>query len=218
MPTITVENYLKQIILEQQKRGDQRVPMGCVAASLGVVPGTATTMIKSLAEARLVDYTPRKGVRLTTKGKKHALGVLRRHRIIEVFLVKILGLNWTTIHEDAERLEHAISDSVLARLDKLCGYPKYDPHGDPIPPANGEYKVQKQKNLLECSLNKSFCIARILDQDTAFLKFAEKNGLVPQAHLTVKRRDLQADAIRLETKGGKSLTLSSKVAKKILVR
>ncbi len=218
MPTITVENYLKQIVLEQQKLGNKRVPMGRVAASLGVVPGTATTMVKSLAESGLADYAPRKGVKLTAKGKKHALGILRRHRLIEVFLVKILGFDWGEIHADAERLEHAISDAVLARLDKLCGYPKYDPHGDPIPSAKGKYRTQKQKNLLECPLNKPFHIARILNQDTEFLKFAENRGLIPDANLRVKVRDLQADAVKLELERGKSLTLSSKVAEKILVK
>lgn len=218
MPTITVENYLKQIVVEQQQLGDQRVPMGRVATALGVVPGTATTMIKSLAESGLVNYIPRKGVKLTAKGEKQALAILRRHRIIEVFLVKILGLDWATIHDDAERLEHAISDSVLERLDKLCGYPKYDPHGDPIPSAKGDYKIVKQHSLLDCTLNKSLCIARILDQNTKFLRFAQKNGLMPEANLEVERRDLQADAIRLKTGCGKSLTLSSTVAKKILVR
>src|SRR5215471_11725921 len=133
MASSTVENYLKQLYLEQQVTNNRLVSMGRLAALLNVVPGTATSMIKTLADSGLVSYEPRSGVRLTTGGEQLALHVLRRHRLVELFLVKVLGLDWSEVHAEAEELEHAISDKVLEKIDGLLGHPSADPHGDPIP-------------------------------------------------------------------------------------
>src|SRR4051812_48756311 len=119
MPSVTVENYVKQIYLEQQRAAGELVSMGRLAAAMGVVPGTVTTMVKSLADAELVDYEPRGGARLTRGGEQLALHVLRRHRLVELLLVKVLGLDWSEVHAEAEELEHVISDKVLDRIDAL---------------------------------------------------------------------------------------------------
>lgn len=140
----TVENYVKRLYLEQQKGGERLVPMGNLATAMGVTPGTATTMVKALSDAGLVQYEPREGTCLTKRGEKLALHVLRRHRMVELFLSRVLGMDWSEVHEEAEALEHAISDKVLSRIDKLLGYPGYDPHGDPIPTAGG--KILKKKS------------------------------------------------------------------------
>src|SRR4051794_20550350 len=116
MPTRTVEDYLKTVYAEQQHGGGELVSMGAVATAMKVTPGTATTMVKTLADAGLLDYEPRGGVRLTGKGEKLALHVLRRHRLVELFLVQVLGLDWSEVDEEAEELEHAISDKVLAKM------------------------------------------------------------------------------------------------------
>ena len=137
MPSSTVENYVKRLYMEQQRSPERLVPMGRLAAVMGVVPGTVTTMVKALDEERLVHYEPRSGVRLTRSGEKLALHVLRRHRLVELFLVKALGLDWSEVHEEAEVLEHAVSEKVLQRIDDLLGHPTADPHGDPIPDATG---------------------------------------------------------------------------------
>src|SRR5579863_9086591 len=137
MPSSTVEDYVKRLYMEQQRSADRLVPLGRLAAVMGVVPGTVTTMVKALDEARLVHYEPRTGVRLTRSGEKLALHVLRRHRLVELFLVKVLGLDWSEVHAEAEDLEHAVSDKVLERIDALLDHPDVDPHGDPIPPARG---------------------------------------------------------------------------------
>src|SRR5262245_12943201 len=126
MASSTVENYLKQILLLSVADGEL-VSMGALAVALEVVPGTATTMVKSLAADGLVDHRPRHGVRLTAEGRRVALGVLRRHRLIETFLVDVLKMDWTKVHAEAEQLEHAISDEVLDRLDALLGHPTTDP-------------------------------------------------------------------------------------------
>ena len=113
------------------------IPMGRLATAMGVVPGTATTMVKALADSGLVDYSPRTGVRLTEAGSQLALHVLRRHRLVELFLVRVVGLDWSEVHDEAEELEHVISDKVLEKIDALLGHPQADPHGDPIPTAKG---------------------------------------------------------------------------------
>src|SRR5438552_11821899 len=125
MPSSTVENYLKQIYLEQPSPGEL-VPMGKLANSMGVVPGTATSMVKALADSGLVEYEPRGGARLTRGGERLALHVLRRHRLVEVFLVKVVGLDWREVHVEAEELEHARSEKVLETIDALLGNPSVD--------------------------------------------------------------------------------------------
>src|SRR5438552_7251383 len=153
MASITVENYLKQLYLEQQNRSEELVPMGKLATAMGVVPGTATSMVKALADSGLVSYEPRFGARLTKGGEQLALHVLRRHRLVELFLVKVLGLDWSEVHDEAEELEHAISDKVLERIDRVLGHPSVDPHGDPIPSAKGKVGDTPIASLADCPLN-----------------------------------------------------------------
>src|SRR5688500_4135660 len=187
MPSSTVENYLKQIYLEQQAgEDDELVSMGKLASAMAVTPGTATSMIKTLSEANLVDYEPRSGVRLTHAGEQLALHVLRRHRLVELFLVKVLGLDWSEVHEEAEHLEHAISEKVLEKMDALLGRPAADPHGDPIPTSKGKVATQKLQSLAECEVNTPLKIARIADQEPAFLQFLHRSGLTPGVALTVQ--------------------------------
>src|SRR4051794_13775499 len=178
MPSSTVENYLKQIYLEQQDAGAaDLVPMGRLASAMGVVPGTATTMVKALADSGLVEYEPRGGVRLTHGGEQLALHVLRRHRLVELFLVKVVGLDWSEVHAEAEELEHAISDKVMERIDMLLGHPSVDPHGDPIPSAKGQVRNSPVISLADCPLHRPQRVARVLDQDVAFLQFLDRIGL-----------------------------------------
>lgn len=217
MATSTVEDYVKRIFLEQQELGEEPVPMGRVASTLGVVPGTTTTMMKALDDAGLVKYEPRVGVRLTTAGENLALHILRRHRLIELFLVRILGLDWSEIHKEAEQLEHAISDRVLEKIDALLGYPAADPHGDPIPTAKGALDEPKLDSLCDCPLHRSVCIARIADQSPEFLHFIDQNGLKPGVELLLKERDSAADAITVRISTGRRITLGARAAEKILV-
>src|SRR6476659_10069287 len=139
LPSSTVENYLKAIYLDQSALdGDDRlVSMGHVASALHVTPGTATTMIKALAESGLAEYEPYSGVRLTAAGERLAALVLRRHRLIELFLVKVMGMSWTEVHDEAESVEHAVSVRLIERIDEMLGRPDVDPHGDPIPDSDG---------------------------------------------------------------------------------
>ena len=117
----TVQHYLKCLYEEQQKNPSQQIAMGKVASAMEVTPGTATSMMKSLHHSGLVEYQPRGGTALTKKGELEALNVIRRHRLIEAFLVQVMELDWSEVHEEADRLEHAISDRVLARIDQMLG-------------------------------------------------------------------------------------------------
>ena len=120
LPSSTVENYLKALYQAESARDDQQlIPMGQLASAVGVAPGTATTMVKALAESGLVEYEPYAGVRLSSSGTKLAALVLRRHRLIEQFLVEIMGMSWAEVHEDAEQLEHVVSDRLIDRMDAM---------------------------------------------------------------------------------------------------
>ncbi len=217
LPSSTVENYLKQLYLSQQDEPDKLVAMGKLAGAMGVVPGTATTMVKALADSGLVSYEPRGGVRLTRAGEQLALHVLRRHRLIELFLVKVLGLDWSEVHVEAEELEHAVSDKVLEKIDELLGRPRVDPHGDPIPPAKGRPKIDKtHESLAVCEPGKSYRVARVVDQGPAFLQFVDRCGLVPGVTVALEGREELADSVRVRPRGGESVTLGT-AAEKILV-
>ena len=217
MPTSTVENYLKRIYIDQPTDEATMMPMGRLASAVGVTPGTATAMIKTMTESDLVVYEPRTGVRLSPEGESLALQVLRRHRLVELWLVKILGLDWSEVHEEAEVLEHAISDKVLARIDALLGHPTVDPHGDPIPTADGDVVARAHTSLPRCETDQPLRIVRIADQDPEFLTYADQNGLVPGARLIVERRDRIADAVTIRVGGHDPITLGTSAAERLLV-
>ena len=219
LPSQTVENYLKTIFLAQSKLpGDQLVPMGQLAAALNVVPGTATTMVKTLSESGLVHYEPYAGVRLSAAGEKLASRVLRRHRLIELFLVKVLDMNWTDVHDEAERLEHAVSEQLIDRIDAMLGKPEVDPHGDPIPTAEGAMPPAQDLTMADAQLHVPLVVTRVIDQGTEFLRFVEQHGLVPGSAITIERRDSMAGAVELRAKNDARVSLGLAAAAKILVR
>ncbi|MBS0633518.1 MAG: metal-dependent transcriptional regulator [Verrucomicrobia bacterium] len=217
MATSTVENYLKHILLLSEG-GGELVSMGALATSLSVVPGTATTMVKALADSGHVEHRPRQGVRLTAEGRRLALSVLRKHRLVETFLVTVLKMDWAAVHAEAEQLEHAISDEVLDRLDALLGHPDTDPHGDPIPSRQGKINSQVYATLATCAVAKPLRLVRITDQSAEFLQFAEQNGLLPGATVHVADRNLAAGLITLKPAKGPALALSLAAAGSILVQ
>jgi len=219
MPSSTVEDYVKQLYLEQLAAGEggELVSMGRLAAAMGVVPGTATAMVKALADAGLVEYEPRGGARLTRGGERLALHVLRRHRLVELFLVRVLGLDWSEVHDEAEELEHAISNKVLERIDVALGRPSVDPHGDPIPSAKGKLDAQHYASLADCEMNRPVRVVRVIDQDAAFLQFVDRCGLVPGVSVTVEVRDALADAVWVRPGERRPVTLGTAAAAKILV-
>jgi DtxR family transcriptional regulator, Mn-dependent transcriptional regulator len=219
LPSSTVENYLKAIHQGQSslERDQRLVPMGHVATALGVTPGTATTMVKALAESGLAEYEPYSGVRLSAAGEKLAGLVLRRHRLVEAFLVEVMGMSWAEVHEEAEHLEHVVSERLIDRIDEMLGRPTHDPHGDPIPSPEGAIDTRDLDNLLTCPIGTPLKVTRIADQDPAFLRFIESNDLKPGQPVEVESRDAAADAVLLRGKDRRQITIGARAASKLLV-
>ncbi len=217
-PSSTVENYLKAIYLGQSALAqDARlVPMGQVAAALGVTPGTATTMVKALADSGLAEYEPYSGVRLSSAGEKLAGLVLRRHRLVELFLVQVMGMSWAEVHDEAEQLEHVVSERLIERIDEMLGRPTHDPHGDPIPNPDGAIAAHHLESLLTCPLATPLKVTRIADQDPAFLRFIESYDLKPGQRVEVESRDAAADSVLLRNKD-RRMTIGARAASKLLV-
>ncbi len=218
LPSSTVENYLKAIYSAQRALGAATlVPMGQLASALQVVPGTATTMVKALAESGLVEYEPYAGVRLTAAGDKLAALVLRRHRLVELFLVEVMGMSWAEVHEEAEHLEHAVSDRLIQRMDEMLGFPSVDPHGDPIPNADGGVHERAYHSLLECPIGTRVHVARVADQDADFLRFLEQHSLMPGQAIAVVERDPAADSVAVRGADARTVVLGARAASKVLV-
>lgn len=216
MPSSTVENYLRHIYLALTGNPAMRLSMGQLASLMNVVPGTATAMVKTLAEAGLVDYEPYAGVTLTKQGEVLAIHMVRRHRLLELFLVEVLALDWNQVHEEADQLEHAVSDRIIERIDQMLGYPELDPHGDPIPKPGGQLGSPPGTHLTQYAAGTTVTLVRVADQNPEFLTFLRENNLSPQSQLTVIEHDSGAGTLRLCV-GEQEVTLSREVASKLLV-
>jgi DtxR family Mn-dependent transcriptional regulator len=217
MPTSTVEDYLKRIYLEQDRNHGAVVSPGRIAQALGVAPGTVTAMMKTLTDSGLVTYEPYAGVRLTLAGRKLAAHVLRRHRLVELFLVRIMGMDWSEVHLEAEVLEHAISDRLLERMDEMLGQPSVDPHGDPIPTAAGQVPDVQQESLRTCPVGERLRVARVTDQRAEFLQLLERHRLKPGRSLQVLSRDDLTETVEVAPDAGHALQLGFRAADRVLV-
>ena len=216
MPSLTVENYVKAIYQTCLEQGGKPAATGQLAATLGVSPGTVTSMLKTLSESSLVTYTPYEGVALTEAGSALALRVIRRHRLIELFLAKTLDLSWDEVHEEAEHMEHAVSDLLIDRIESYLGYPEVDPHGDPIPAADGTVRSPITRTLADCSAGEAFCLSRVLDQSPEFLRFLTETGLPLGSHGQVLTNRLEAGIVSVLV-NGQETSLGREAASKLLV-
>jgi DtxR family transcriptional regulator, Mn-dependent transcriptional regulator len=215
--TETVENYLKAIHRLAAESPAGEAGMKAIATMLGVATGTATAMVKRLARARLAKYQRFGGVRLTPRGRRAALDILRRHRLIETFLVRTLRLDWSIVHHEAERLEHAVSPVVLRALDAFLGHPAADPHGDPIPDGTGRLHAAEGVSLARRPVGSSSRVLQVADQSEAFLRFAARSGLVPGRTVTVLAIDHEANAMTVQTQGLPRVALAIATADRIRV-
>ena len=217
MASLTVENYVKVIYQHSQCVAGQTAATGQIAASLGVSPGTVTSMLKTLAEGNLVTYTPYEGVRLTSAGQALALRVLRRHRLIELFLSRTLEMTWDEVHEEAEHMEHAVSDRLVDRIDAFLGFPGTDPHGDPIPKSDGTMEDAPVKSLADCQVGERFRLARVTDQSPDFLRFLSQTGLEIGAEGALLAAEPEGRAnVTIELPAGQT-TIARKAATKLIV-
>jgi DtxR family Mn-dependent transcriptional regulator len=214
--SLTIENYVKSIYQISAGQEWQPAATGKLAEALGVSPGTVTSMLKTLSESGLAEYAPYEGARLTEAGRTLALRVLRRHRLIELFLVRTLHLTWDEVHEEAENMEHAVSDLLVDRIDAFLGCPATDPHGDPIPKADGTVAGSTGRCLSELQVGSPFRVVRVIDQSPEFLRYLTETGLQLDAAGTVVANRLESGTITVNVAGHQT-TLAHSVADRLLV-
>jgi DtxR family Mn-dependent transcriptional regulator len=217
MASLTIENYVKAIYQLALEGDGAAVATGQIAAALGVLPGTVTSMLKTLDDSSLATYTPYEGVRLTAAGRGLALRVLRRHRLIELFLTRTLNLSWDEVHEEAEHMEHAVSDWLVDRIDAYLGHPSADPHGDPIPTADGTVASQTDVALSDCAAGQRYRLARVTDQSSEFLRFLSQCGLEIGAELSLLANEPSHGSVTIGL-AGEERALSRESAAKLMVR
>ncbi|MBL4883046.1 MAG: metal-dependent transcriptional regulator [Planctomycetaceae bacterium] len=191
MASLTVENYLKTILLLCNRSGQEMVSTGKLAEAMTVSPGTVTSMLKTLSDSKLATYKPYAGVMLTESGRSLAMRMLRRHRLIELFLVKTLELTWDQVHEEAEHMEHAVSEFLVNRIDEFLCHPLVDPHGDPIPGPDGVLRDDSTSQgipLSSCQQGTHFELVRVFNQDPEFLRYLseQKLSIGCQGHVVSK--------------------------------
>ena len=182
--TETVEDYAKAIYSLEQ-RGDGLVTTSALAERLGVTAGSASSMVKRLAEQGLAEHAPYGGTRLTERGRRVALEVLRHHRLLERYLSEELDVPWDRVHEEAEVLEHVLSEDLEERIAEKLGHPAHDPHGDPIPTRDGEVHERETRSLDELEAGERATLVRVSDSDPAMLRYLAERGLGPGVDIHV---------------------------------
>ena len=216
MLSFVEENYLKAIYHLSQS-GDCDVTTNALAEEMKTTPASVSDMIKKLSKKAVVNYQKYKGVNVSEKGKLIALQVIRKHRLWEVFLVEKLSFNWDQVHEVAEQLEHIKSPLLIQRLDEFLGYPKYDPHGDPIPDEHGQFTESKKEPLSEFPVGNTGVVVAVQDSGTAFLKYLDKVGIQIGTKITVDELIEFDGSMDITIDQKKSITVSKTVAENIWV-
>jgi DtxR family Mn-dependent transcriptional regulator len=183
----SVEDYLKAIYkLQSPEKG---ATTSSISNALDVSSASATNMVKRLAEMGLVDYESYKGAKLTDAGRNVALEIIRHHRLLELYLLEVMGYSWDEVHDEAEKLEHHISERFEDKIAELLDDPTHDPHGDPIPTKDGIMPELDEWSLAKANIHQAYMIARVKDQDPERLRYLEKEGLLPGARVEVKKRE-----------------------------
>ncbi len=210
------ENYLKAI-LKLSGSPDGTVSTNAIAAQLDTSAASVTDMLKKLSDKELITYQRYKGASLTDDGQRIATTLVRKHRLWEVFLVQSLGMTWDEVHEIAEELEHIQSDRLIDRLDHFLGHPKFDPHGDPIPNAQGKYTLRAQVPLSELKPGQEGVVIGVREDESSFLKHLNEKGLTLGKSIKVITNDDYDNTLSLQVEGHE-LNLSGKVARNIMIK
>src|SRR5688572_18267147 len=211
-PSVSVGDYVKAI---WEVAGSGAASTKDVAERLSIAPPSVTNMFVRLQDMGLVEYERYRGASLTERGRQAALRLVRRHRLIETFLLEHLGYSWEEVHEEAERLEHAVSDGFTERLAKFLGHPDRDPHGDPIPAADGTLAAEESFPLDEAAVGDQVCISRVKHEDAAVLAFLGERGLVPGRLVEVKEVRALDGIVTVEDEDGESHSLGETLARSI---
>ncbi len=216
MITLAEENYLKAIFhLELESQGE--VSTNAIAESMETKPSSVTDMVQRLAEKKMLIYKRYKGAQLTEKGRKIAIGVIRKHRLWEVFLVEKLNFHWDEVHDIAEQLEHVQSDELITRLDKYLGSPDFDPHGDPIPDKHGVLKRTEKKLLSELDKNQGGVCVGVKESSGEFLKYLDKKKIAIGTKIIVLGKEFFDGSMVIQV-GDEQFFISIKIAENLYVQ
>ena len=203
MPTPAVEDYLKAIYMLSDAGG--AVATNAIAERLGVAAGSVTGMLKRLGKLDLVEYQRYQGVRLTDQGRHEAIRMIRRHRILELFLVEFVGYTWDQVHDEAERLEHAASDQLVNRMANILGDPEADPHGHPIPSRAGKVPAHVLPTLADLEEGASAILRRVSDEDPEALRYMARLNLIPGVRLELLERTPFDGPLRVRVAGAEEM-------------
>ncbi len=216
MHNVSKENYLS--IIYKYRDSEQEIKPNLIAEKLNITRAAVTDMLRRLAKKNCIQYAPYKSVKLTGEGEEFALNIIRRHRIWETFLSRVVGLPWDMVHEEAGRLEHSSSDELINRLEEMCQFPEFDPHGAPIPDKTGV--LPKQDRLMPLSAlkdNQDGMVMRVDDSDRKFLKYLSDIGISLKQMIHVQEV-LDFDKSILITINNKQLNISNKLADNVFVQ
>jgi len=212
--TAPVEDYLKAIY--SFERDGHAAATNDIAQRLSIAPASVSGMVQRLADQGLVEYERYRGVRLTTAGRRAALRTLRRHRVIEAYLVQVLGYGWDSVHEEAERLEHAASDTLIDRMAAAIGEPMTDPHGAPIPTREGTIDETPHQTLADAEVGTRTRVVRVGDEDPGMLRYLDSLGLRPGAEVTLMNRAPYDGPLTI-TVGSMTKQVGAALASRVLV-
>ncbi len=217
MLSFTEENYLKAIfkLSEQEKKA---ASTNAIAKEMQTSAASVTDMLKRLAEKKLLNYEKYKGVTLGKSGQKIATNLIRKHRLWEVFLVEKLHFNWDEVHDIAEQLEHIHSEHLIDRLDEYLAFPKFDPHGDPIPDAEGKFTFRKQIPLSQLPVGCTAIVVGVQEHSAHFLQYLDRLDLGLGSQLEVLEKFDFDDSLRLDVNATKEQVISIKVSQNLLVQ
>ncbi|MEO5317804.1 metal-dependent transcriptional regulator [Arthrobacter sp. CC3] len=213
----SAQDYLK-LIWSATEWSATPITVSDMAERLGFRPSTVSEGIKKLARQELVTHAPYGSIELTPAGREHAVAMVRRHRLLETFLVQALGYGWDEVHDEAETLEHAVSDKLIEHIDQHLGHPTRDPHGDPIPPSDGLPHMPAGTQLSAAATGGTVAITRVSDHDPQMLRYFTELGLAPDARLTVKEHRPYADVTTIRLHGpGRDIDLGASASEAIWV-
>lgn len=215
--SFTEENYLKAIYSLSERNESFNTSTSEIAERIKTKPPTVSDMLRKLTEKKLISYQKYKRVQLTKSGKQVAILIIRKHRLWEVFLHDKLQFAWDEVHEVAEQLEHIHSEELILRLEKFLGFPKYDPHGDPIPSANGELNPIKRTTLSEAETSKNYQVVGVKDSSNVFLQYLQQVNVGIGTRIKVIEKIAFDGSLLISLKKGQALTVSKKFSDNVLV-
>ncbi len=216
--SLAEENYLKAIYVIQHKNEQATVSVNDIAERVNTRPATVTDMLKKLSDKKLIHYEKYKKTQLSATGLRHALQIVRKHRLWEVFLNKKLNFSWDEVHDVAEQLEHIRSAKLIEKLDAYLGYPQFDPHGDPIPNAKGEITPASTVTLAGAAINSFWNIVAVKETGNAFLQHLEKIGIAIGTKVLVKDVLPFDGSVQIQVADGPLMTISEKIALNLMVQ